>query len=82
MYAGCWRTSTGDSWSLCGAQIWVRLAVTMVPDRVPAHAIALMLPDVEIIRPYSPTGSTVVAAELWPGGLQTLAAAASAVASS
>ena len=39
----------------------VRLAVTMVTDRVPAHEIALMLPDVEIIRPHRPTGSAVVA---------------------
>ena len=28
----------------------VRLAVTMVTDRVPAHEIGLIFPDVEIIR--------------------------------
>jgi Protein of unknown function (DUF4058) len=39
----------------------VRLAVTMVTDRVPAHEIGIILPDVEIIRPHRPTEPAVVA---------------------
>ena len=39
----------------------VRLAVTMVTDRVPAHEIGIMVPDVEIIRPHRPTAPAVVA---------------------
>jgi hypothetical protein len=33
----------------------VRLAVTMVTDRMPAHEIGLMFPDVEVIRPQRAT---------------------------
>ncbi|MEW5985766.1 MAG: DUF4058 family protein [Chloroflexota bacterium] len=31
----------------------VRLAVTMVTDRAPAHELGILYPDVEIIRPPS-----------------------------
>ncbi len=33
----------------------VRLAVTMLTDRVPAHELGIMYPDVEVIRPQRPT---------------------------
>jgi Protein of unknown function (DUF4058) len=33
----------------------VRLAVTMHNDRVPAHELGIMYPDVEIVRPQPPT---------------------------
>ena len=39
----------------------VGLAVTMVTDRVPAHEIGIIFPDVEIIRPHRPTEPAVVA---------------------
>lgn len=32
----------------------VRLAVTMLHDRVPAHELGIMYPDVEVIRPHRP----------------------------
>jgi Protein of unknown function (DUF4058) len=37
----------------------VRLAVTMVTDRVPAHELGIMYPDVEVIRPQGPTAPSV-----------------------
>ena len=39
----------------------VRLAVTMVTDRVPAHEIGLIFPDIEIIRSPRPTEPAVIA---------------------
>lgn len=39
----------------------VRLAVTMLTDRVPAAELGIMYPDVEIIRPHSPIEATSTA---------------------
>ena len=39
----------------------VRLAVTMVTDRVPAHEIGLIFPDIELIRSPRPTEPAVIA---------------------
>ena len=41
----------------------VRLAVTMVTDRVPAHELGIMDPDVEVIRPQRPTEPSVIATQ-------------------
>src|SRR4030067_3437164 len=51
----------------------VRLAVYMLMDRVPAHEVGIMYPDVEIVRPQQPKGhlirETVTATEIAPAPL-------------
>jgi hypothetical protein len=39
----------------------VRLAVTMVTDRVPAHELGIVYPDVEVIHPHQLSASSVTA---------------------